>query len=110
MASKTGWLAIHYVARFHGTADRSLALLRAVGGEESLTRRSRTGWLPAHLLSRHATSPSALKAILTQQTAMETAPGGLTALALLCKHQPALHEAVRVGIEVQPRAARVRRH
>lgn len=101
-----GWLPVHYVARFHGTAARTLALLRSVGGEDTLSHYSKTGFLAIHLLARHGTSAEAIKAVLTPDTALLTAPKALTALHLLCLYQPAQHEIIKVCITNQPLAAR----
>jgi hypothetical protein len=94
------------VARFHGSAERTLALLRSVGGEDSLSHYSKSGFLPVHLLARHGTSAAAIKAVLTADTGLLTAPKGLTALHLLCIHQPAQHEIIQVCITMQQLAAR----
>ena len=40
---KSGYLPLHYVARFHGDAagvEQTLALLRAIGGEHTLEHSS----------------------------------------------------------------------
>ena len=105
-ASKNGYLPLHYVARYHGASAASIALLRSVGGDETLLARSMQDWLPVHLLCRHGTTPEAVKALITPETAMSRMPGGLTPLHLLCKFHPAHHAVVQACIQANPAAAR----
>ena len=105
-ASKNGYLPLHYVARYHGASAASIALLRGIGGDETLLARSMQDWLPVHLLCRHGTTPEAVKALITPETAMSRVPGGLTPLHLLCKFHPAHHAVVAACIQANPAAAR----